>query len=119
MYADPQSVTINSVANSLPRISMGDLSGKFRSADGSFVLTISHANSKRNRSVVRLDQTKVGANPLDPTKNLNWSASAYLVLDVPLNGGGFTTTEQQNLIAGLTGLVNGTGFTSKFVGQEA
>jgi hypothetical protein len=41
-FSDPQSLTINSVATSLPRTAFGTNSGAFTSGDGSVKLSISH-----------------------------------------------------------------------------
>jgi hypothetical protein len=100
-FADPQSVTINAVATSLPRTGSGAASGGFTSADGTVTMTISHAYGKRTRRVVRLNQSKVSADPLLPSQNVRSSQSVYLVVDVPVNG--FTNTEIKYLVDALSG----------------
>jgi hypothetical protein len=118
MFSDPQSVTIAGSAKSLPRVSSGDFSGQFRASDGAYTLSIKHTASKRDRSVVRLDTKKIGANPLDPTKNLPYTASVYVVLDAPTVGTGFTATELEDLAKGLVAYLTA-GNVTKFVGKEA
>lgn len=119
MFSDPQSVTINAVPVSLPRVSTGDMKGRFRNADGSLELAISHSASRRERSVIRLDRSKIGVDPLDPTKNKSYTCSVYLVVDAPLNGVGFTDAELEYDVKGLTALINSAGFCAKFLGKEA
>jgi hypothetical protein len=97
-FADPQSVTINAVAISLPRTSSGVNSGTFTSADGNSRLSVSHAYGKRTRRTIRLDVSKVAADPLLPTQNVKLSTSVYLVVDAPVAG--FTNTELKQNIDG-------------------
>lgn len=118
MFSDPQSVTIATVAKTLPRVSSGDFSGQFRASDGAYTLSVKHTSNKRDRSVVRLDTRKVGANPLDPTKNLPYSASVYVVVDAPPQGNGFTSTELEDLTKGLVAYLTAANVT-KFVGKES
>lgn len=84
--ADPQSVTINSVAISLPRVSTGASASVYSSNDSMTKVSVSHQNGKRNRHVVRLDTRKVSADPLNTALNLEYSESVYLVIDVPRVG---------------------------------
>jgi len=100
-YADPQSVTINSVATSLPRTGAGDSSGSFQAADGSIQLKVSHVYGRRTRREVRLIQTKTSTDPLIPSQNVVSSMSVYLVVDVPKNG--FSVTEEKYIVDALTG----------------
>lgn len=100
MFADPQSITHDGAAISLPRIGSGPTSGSFRSADGKFTMLLSHDAKRRNRHVARLTCDKVASDPLQPATNRPYSMSAYMVLDVPLFG--FSTTEQLNVGTALT-----------------
>lgn len=118
MFADPQSVTIAGAAKSLPRVSSGDFSGVFRASDGAYGLTVKHTQAKRDRSVVKLSTRKIGSNPLDPTKNLPYTADVYLVLDAPAQGGGFTSVELEDLTKGLVAYLSAANVT-KFVGKES
>jgi len=83
MYADPQVVTVNTVAQSLPRIGAGSDSGRFSSATRDFVLTVSHSAGRRFQHRVRLDHSKIVTDPLASDRNLPVSMSVYLVADVP------------------------------------
>jgi hypothetical protein len=98
MFSDPQSVTINAVANSLPRTSSGTLSGAFQKDDGLVKLSISHQVGKRNRHFIRLDHSKIAADPLLAGVNVKASASVWMVVDVPETG--YTTTEQKQVVDG-------------------
>jgi hypothetical protein len=100
MLADPQSVTINAVATSLPAIARDVNASGYQSADATVKLTISHNYAKRTRRTVRLDQSKITADPLVPAQNQKVSMSAYLVIDHPVTG--FTNTEIKYIVDALT-----------------
>jgi hypothetical protein len=100
-HADPQSVTINSVANSLPRVSSGINSGGFQTADGLVRLDVSHSYGKRTRRTIGLTQSKISADALVPSQNVRSTMRAYLVVDVPVNG--FTVAEEKYLVDALSG----------------
>lgn len=119
MYTDPQTVTLSGTATTLPRISAGEMSGKFRTGDGALSLNISHTANRRERSVARIDRNIVGADPLDTTKQRNYVASAYIVLDVPLNSVGFDAAAKQALVTALADWAKVAGNTAKFVGLES
>jgi hypothetical protein len=99
-FADPQSVTINAVAQSLPRTSSGVNAGTFSKDDATVVLKVSHQYGKRTRRTVRLDCSKIASNPFDTSLNQSVSMSAYLVVDVPIQG--YTITEQKQIVDALT-----------------
>lgn len=99
-FADPQSVTINAVPISLPRTGFGATNGSFKAADGNTLLSVSHAYGKRTRHQIRLDSLKTAADPLNPTTNLPYSMSCYMVVDVPIIG--YTVAEQKLVVDGLT-----------------
>lgn len=101
-FADPQSVTINAVAQNMPRVSNGDNKGAFSKDDGTYQLKISHQYGKRTRRTIRLDAQKIATNPFDTSLNQQVSMSVYVVVDVPANGQGYTITEQKQIVDGLT-----------------
>jgi hypothetical protein len=101
-FADPQSVTINAVANSLPRTSTQGTQGVFTKDDGTRKLTVSHQYGKRTRRTIRLDDYKIAADPLTPAANVKNSMSAYLVVDLPAQGG-YTVAEAKQIVDGLVG----------------
>lgn len=97
-FADPQSVTINAVANSLPRVSSGVNTGSFRKDDGNVNLSVAHTYGKRTRRQVRIDFSKIAADPLISAQNIKYSMSAYLVVDTPITG--FSVAEAKQVIDG-------------------
>ncbi len=99
MLADPQSVTVNAVAQSLPAIRREDLASSYRKDDGTYTLTISHQEKQRNRRVVRIDHRKIAADPLT-AENTEYTSAYYLVMDVPPVG--YTNTEMKDIALGLT-----------------
>lgn len=99
-YSDPQTVTINAIANVLPRTSSGTNSGAFTKDDGTVKLTVSHQYGKRNRRMVRLDHSKIATDPFVGTQNQKYTVSVYLVADLP-PAGGYTLTEQKQIVDSL------------------
>lgn len=99
-FADPQSVTINAVANSLPRTSSGVNSGTFSKDDGTIKLSVSSAYGNRTRRTIRLDHSKIAADPFAANINVPVSMSCYIVADVPKSG--YTLTEQKQIVDALT-----------------
>lgn len=99
-FADPQSVTINAVAQSMPRISSGPNSGSFQKDDGSVRLSVSHQLGKRNRRQLRLDHKKI-APDVFTSDNKEYSFSVYVVVDTPITG--YTIAEQKQIVDALTG----------------
>jgi hypothetical protein len=101
MFADPQSVTINAIATSLPRVgsSAPQRLGTFQSADGNVRLDVRQDMSQnRFRREVRLTQKKVAADPISAV-NKEVSTSVLLVIDEPRWG--FTDTEIGYLTAAM------------------
>lgn len=98
-FADPQSITINAIANSLPRVSSGVNQGSFSKDDGTVKLAVSHTYGNRTRRVVRIDHSKIAADPLT-SANSKFSMSTYLVVDIPTVG--YTVAEAKQVIDGLT-----------------
>lgn len=93
MYADPQSVTVNAVAQSLPRqgSTAPDRIGTFATADGTFQFDVrQNKTSNRFRREVRLTQKKIAADPISAV-NKEISTSVMIVVDEPRWG--FTDTE--------------------------
>jgi hypothetical protein len=99
--ADPQSVTINSVANSLPRVGTNENHSNYRKDDGTVEMTVSHQPGKvRTRDSVRLRFTKIAADPLLAGVNREVSLSVFFNVDRPLVG--LTTAEIKDISTSLT-----------------
>lgn len=99
-FADPQSVTINAVANSLPRISSTANAGVFQKDDGNVRLSVEHVYGSRTRRTIRLDHRKIAADPLVSAQSILYSMSTYLVVNTPITG--YTVAEAKQVIDGLT-----------------
>lgn len=99
-FADPQSVTINGSANSLPRVGTADGKSTYRKDDSTVELIVTQSSTgKRKRRAIRLTQNKVVADPLVSTVNVPVSTSVTLVVDEPVMG--FTLAERGYLVAAL------------------
>lgn len=90
-FADPLSLTVSGVTTTLPRT--GDAPGRgdgsvYRSGDGLIVLTASHEETRgqRVRRLVRIDTSKIAADPYKPAENVKVSEAIYVVFDVPPAG---------------------------------
>lgn len=98
-FSDPQTVTINAVAQVLPRTSTRDNAGVFTKDSGDVKLTVSSLYGKRSRRTARLDHRKVAADPLFPAQNTPYSMSFYVVADVPVTG--YSIVEQKQIVDAL------------------
>jgi hypothetical protein len=117
-FADPQTVTINAVANTLPRVVVPNVAGAFQNSDGTVRLSIAHAIGKRARRTVRIDFSKIAADPLT-AENAEFSMSAYVVVDAPLRG--LSVTEQKQIVDALTAWLTASSGANvtKVLGQES
>jgi len=99
-FADPQSVTINAVAQSLPRVGQGINNGSFRKEDGLVGLSVAHTTSKgrRWRRTIRLEHSKLTADPFIPTQNVQVGTNVYIVVDCP--PAGYTNAEIKQVVDG-------------------
>lgn len=119
MFSDPISVSIGDTPQPLPRISTGDMQSRYRNADGTFELAISHQGNKRERTMVKLTSNKVGEDPFNAARSRSYTASAHLVIDAPLNGVGFTDAEQEDMVQGLVAFLSDSGNLAKILGKES
>lgn len=103
-FADPQSLTINAVPVSLPRVTSPDVgSGRFAAPDTSIVMTITQQDARRRRQTVRVQSNKTVPDSLNPTNNVDVSMSVTLVVDAPgtRSAGVFTLTEKKYIVDAL------------------
>lgn len=115
MLADPQSVTINAVATSLPKTKAGTSENVFTSADGNTsMVTKQNATATRFRREVRLSQRKIAADPISAV-NTEKGVSVYLVIDEPRTG--FSDTELGYLVEALKGWLTSANY-NKVLGGE-
>lgn len=85
-FTDPQSVTIDAVPYSMPRVSSESTKSLYSEATEALKMTISHQESKsRTRRMVRLDKRVVAADPLTAVNEYQ-TVGVYLVIDEPEYG---------------------------------
>lgn len=101
-FSDPLSVTISGVATSLPRTSVSGDETTYQSADGLIQVQASHDSGKRYRHLLRINHSKLTADPFRPSENVKVSMSNYIVFDVPVAG--YTAAEQLAVYTGFKGL---------------
>lgn len=100
-FVDPITITINSIAFVLNKISEQGLTTVYQTGDQNLRLEISHqVNTKtdRIRTVVKMTQRKVVADPLTSVNDYD-TMQYHSVIDRP--GNGWTKTEVVNNVAGL------------------
>lgn len=100
MLTDPQTITVNSVAQSLPRTLLEGSRATYQSADGLFTMVVSHINAGRDRirTMVRIDQKAIVPDPLTSVNDYE-TLGVYLVIDRPQVG--FTATQVDYLVQAL------------------
>lgn len=98
MFADPQSITVNAIAQSLARTSMGTNAGAFSKDDGTHRLTLSHNLGKFNQRLIRLDRRLTVADPLTTGNFYETSDSVWLVSRTPQSG--VSLASQKQLVDG-------------------
>lgn len=98
MLADPQSITIDGTAHSLPRVLTGTELGRFVSADAATSLEIETQSKGRRRTVARLRIRKVTSDPLVSTTNVRVDDTVALTINRPIDG--FSDSEIEKQVAG-------------------
>lgn len=120
MFTDPQTLTINAVTNSLPRVESNGTKSIYTKDDGNVSLTISHQKVKnRLRSTVRVDYRELTADPITTGHNLQYTDAAYLVVD--RGDGEFTIAKVKQIVDALTAwlTINSGANVTKFLGRES
>jgi len=120
MFSDPQSLTINAVATPVPKTSVNGSSSVYTDATGNITMTISHNRDKRQRSVIRIEQKKVAADPLLADRNVPTNQTVYLVVNRPTNGL-FSPTETKYIVDALTAFLTASAGANavKFIAGES
>jgi len=104
MLPDPQVVTINSIAISMPLVSSQATSSLYQSADGLSRLRISWtANKGSTRYLVRYEEDAIAADPITAV-NKKVTASIYIVFEQPSFG--ISDARMILITAGLKTLLN-------------
>jgi hypothetical protein len=120
MFADPQTITVNSVAQPMPRVLSDGTKSVYQKSDQTFTFTVSHQSLRaggkdRVRSMVRVDQRAIVPDPLTAVNDYE-TLGVYLVIDRPLAG--FSSTQVDQLIAGLKTWLDSTAI-GKLYGRES
>lgn len=117
MFADPQTVTVNAVAQTLAAVSREPMKSTYREDIGEYELVISHQEgAKRDRRTVRLNRKAVTTDPFIPAQNVEVSHSVYIVIDAPIAG--FTNAEIKDDVLGLCAWLTSAN-TLKVLGGES
>nr|QDH90276.1 MAG: hypothetical protein H2RhizoLitter491008_000002 [Leviviridae sp.] len=118
-FTEPLSITVSGVTSSLPRVGMEDNSSEYLSSDGLRKITASHDYGKRTRRLLRLDSSKVTADPFKPSENVKVSMSCYIVFDLPVAG--YSNAEALAEYTGFKGLYTATTdqMITKLLGGES
>jgi hypothetical protein len=118
MFTDPQSITVSGTAHSLARVSSDGNGSRYQNADGTVVESVSHTNGKRYRRAFRVQHSKVAPDPLFPANNVPYSASFWVIADVPKTG--YTIAEQKAVLDGFLAQLNASSgaLITKFLGAE-
>lgn len=97
-FTDPQTITINAVAQTLNLVKVEGLRSEYVTSDEAYRFTLSHQESgKRTRRMARIDSRVVAADPLTSVNEYK-NLGIYLVIDEPEYG--FTDDEIYDVLAG-------------------
>lgn len=99
-FSDPQTVTVNTVAQTLNRVSSDTTKSVYQTVDESLKLTISQQETKnRSRRMARLDNRVVAADPLTSVNEYK-GLGVYIVVDEPEYG--FADDDIDHVVQALT-----------------
>jgi len=98
--ADPQTITINSVAKTLNRVKTEGMKSTYKTDDENYEFVVSHQETAqgRTRRMVRLNSRVIAADPLSAVNEYK-SLGVYLVIDEPEYG--FVDADIDYVCAGL------------------
>jgi hypothetical protein len=118
-FTDPQSITVGAATSPLPRVSVGVNRSDYLSADGLVRLSAAHTYGRRTRRVLRLDHSKITADPFLPTQNVKVGMSNYLVFDLP--PAGYTNADALAVYTGFKAMFTAStdALISKLLGGES
>jgi len=94
----PQTITVNSVDQTLNEIESEGMSTTYATDDGDYSFKVSHQVGKRKRHLIRLDFSDIAEDPLT-AENMSVAGAVYVVVDEPLIG--FTDSEIDYRVQGL------------------
>jgi len=121
--ADPLPITVNVTTTNLPKVSTQGLSSVYQNADETLKETISHqiqqpkgSSGRRVRSLIRVDQRTVVADPVSGVNSDFDTLSVQLVIERPEYG--FTVTQVDYLVQALKAQLT-TAIVTKLYGKES
>lgn len=115
-----QTVTISGTAISLPRTGSGMREAEFTSPDGLTKETVRHTTGNRQtRHYIRLDNSKIAADPLAAGINVKSSIGVWIVINVP--DVGYTVAEQKAVVDGFLAQLSASSgaLVGKLLGNES
>jgi hypothetical protein len=117
MLSDPQSITVNAVAQSMPKLSTSGTSAVYQKSDSTYKLEVSHQKAAKNRirSLARFTRRAVVADPLTAVNDYE-TLSVQVVIDRPEVG--FSSTEVDQLVTGFKAWLDST-MIGKLYAQES
>jgi hypothetical protein len=120
-FSEPITITVNGVPLSFAKQSSSGTSSQYSTGDGLWTLKISHEGIRKNnqdyvRTVSRLDQKKVVADPLTAVNDYQ-TFSTYTVEERPSFG--FTSTEIKNQLTGFNTWTGTSGTQDKLLNKES
>lgn len=121
MFSEPQTLTVNGVAKTLPRVVYGNRNGRFEAVDGTntmHALSVRHdLSGSRNRRTVKADITKTAEDPLIDGVSRQYDASVWFTINAPKVG--FNSTEVQQVAQALIDWLDDPTNLAKLVGGES
>jgi hypothetical protein len=118
---DPQSITISGTTSPLPRTFAEGSESAYTSSDGLIKLSVNHSQVKqgRLRHLLRIDHSKITADPFKPTDNVKVNMACYIVFDVP--PAGYNNTDVMAVYTGFKTLFTATSdaLVTKVIGGES
>lgn len=117
MFTEPQTVIVNAISKTLNRVAFGDRRGTFHSIADGIKLQVFHNSGKREASTVKIDFTKIGADPFSNGVSKPYSMSVYTTLNYPEVG--FSVTELTNNLQALVDWLDVPANLSKVVNGES
>lgn len=119
MFTDPQSVTLATVAQSLPRTATEDSTSTYTKDDETVQMTISHllSNKGRMRREVRLDFTKIASDPFTANQSRKITSTASFVINEPSDAA-LTNTEVLNNCKALRDWLSDANLTKVIAGES-
>lgn len=116
LFSDPQSVTVNTVAKSLPRVGTSLTESKYQSSDRAYTFKVRSTSGRRNLNTVRLENSKIVTDPFASDRQLPVGCSSIFTIDSPVTG--YTAAELIEQVVALADWLKAGTNAAKLVGGE-